>query len=1348
MENARLNRLLHLFNAGNTSPGLKRSVGKQISQLVQNDAEALLYPCLRSILPGLFSQDSDQRGSVAYCLSLLFSDDDDEPASDRSSATEVLDLERECEEREALLGSRGNEYEVSQKVDVKQQKQAVTSALSIAPGLDGLSEGLVEEKDFLSTPDSPISSDSLSVRQKAMMKRKAKQQEMNSQRVRLECISLDSLKDGTAIELKGQVQQAIKEALLNANWYCRHGALLGIRAVCGTEWLENLLLLLALDNFVDFNGGDSASAPVREEASLILYEHLQGQTKETVRAILDKFTFMLRTDATWNQNLTAYLVLSKCLCLLEVVPEEYTRMIKKIIEEADDEEMVNNALSLMQHLQNDAKDDALAGRLIKMLPECDDLSLAPAHIFSLLQARTGSTDFIVSTDLVVPFLRHKLSRVRMAAVDYLKRVDKLSDFLSQQLFQLLLFEDDDDIAHSAQQVFKNKTAAGDGCWIRWIKILSVPLDKPLPLEHLYEFKLKQTGELEVVPKSVPEWELGVKAADIMLLSPATLWTRRHRAAQVLQIPTDKQSSVSASLNKSPHGYHKLLAYWLALPLTIDPNMSLIECNDQPSNVRERWALRLRAASGAMQVEEYGRLLEVEDIPVLREDFAQHCACLIDAEPAKIRLLLNGSAAMHVCKYLKQPMQVYQEVKGDLAQANCFLRALPCKIELCDDSRGELFKRAMGEQNHMLVAVLVQKYAIGTELFDFMPVFQSSPSFFLSLMCELVKLEEIEHVVNILPAFIPLALKLMSEDERAAPLFASLMRLAPLVQASNNPQLQQGLGDNSHVQQGLRFIKGLSDPASIVQDVQIPKQLGNVQLRHYQEEGYRWLIFLQQSGLHGALCDDMGLGKTLQTLCAIVHKHQQSNKVTSMIVCPSSLTGHWQREAQTYFPHLSCTLYIGKDRASLLKNCGDLLISSYEVVRNDIDVLKSVKLAYVVLDEGHVIRNAKSKLSQAVRQLRAEHRLILTGTPIQNNILELWTLFDFLMPGYLGRDQKAFIDRYARPIMAVSAATSTVKDFEAAEEKLKVLHRQVLPFILRRMKEEVLKELPPKIVQDYYCEMTGEQRQVMLQLEGAFEKEDGGGKDGVLQAIHKMQLASVHPKLPESGADLLEYRESPKMLMLRDIIVECGYTSKSVSEDVADVIREEDNNRVLVFAQHLSVLDLVERMLKEEFDLKYLRLDGQVPSEQRADLAHKFNQDPAYALCLLTTSVGGLGLNLTGADTVVFLQHDWNPQRDLQAMDRAHRLGQKRTVNVYRLITRGSVEERVMGLQAWKLRVARTVVTQDNASITDMARMSDITDLLVAAPSAALPNNEDKTEGDKELEMGLSKLERMLLELDK
>lgn len=278
---------------------------------------------------------------------------------------------------------------------------------------------------------------------------------------------------------------------------------------------------------------------------------------------------------------------------------------------------------------------------------------------------------------------------------------------------------------------------------------------------------------------------------------------------------------------------------------------------------------------------------------------------------------------------------------------------------------------------------------------------------------------------------------------------------------------------------------------------------SVDLRRYQRDGVNWLAFLARYQLHGILCDDMGLGKTLQTICILGSKIKERAEVyaaskspsavhlPSLVVCPPTLVGHWKHEIQTYVPELSCTIY-GGDRQERIKRASglksfDIVITSYDVVRNDIEVLQPIDWNYCVLDEGHIIKNGKTKLSKAIKTIRANHRLILSGTPIQNNVLELWNLFDFLMPGFLGTEE-AFNRRYGKPIQQSRDAKSSSKDQEAGALALEALHKQVLPFILRRLKEDVLDDLPPKIIQDYYCDLSPLQRDLYENFTKASEDE--------------------------------------------------------------------------------------------------------------------------------------------------------------------------------------------------------------------------------------------------------------------
>jgi TATA-binding protein-associated factor len=392
---------------------------------------------------------------------------------------------------------------------------------------------------------------------------------------------------------------------------------------------------------------------------------------------------------------------------------------------------------------------------------------------------------------------------------------------------------------------------------------------------------------------------------------------------------------------------------------------------------------------------------------------------------------------------------------------------------------------------------------------------------------------------------------------------------------------------------------------------------------------------------------------------------------------------------------------------------DIVVMSYDILRNDVENILAAQSIwnYCVLDEGHVIKNKKTQITKAVKMVKANHRLILSGTPIQNNVLELWSLFDFLMPGFLGTE-KEFNQRYGKPILSSKDAKANSKEQAAGTLAMEALHRQVLPFLLRRVKEDVLHDLPEKIIQDYYCELSPLQQR----LYEDFNKQADGDFDNkhTFEALQYLRRLCNHPSLvltpqhPEYDSVMEELQEegktindvtlSPKLLSLKQLLQECGI---GVEKD--DSMGYEPGHRVLLFCQMKSMLDIIENDLFRNHmpSITFMRLDGSVEASKRVTIVNQFNADPTIDVLLLTTHVGGLGLNLTGADTVIFVEHDWNPSADLQAMDRAHRIGQKRVVNVYRLITKNTLEEKIMGLQKFKTNIARSVVNRDNSSLKTM-----------------------------------------------
>ncbi|RSH82478.1 TATA-binding protein-associated factor mot1 [Apiotrichum porosum] len=614
---------------------------------------------------------------------------------------------------------------------------------------------------------------------------------------------------------------------------------------------------------------------------------------------------------------------------------------------------------------------------------------------------------------------------------------------------------------------------------------------------------------------------------------------------------------------------------------------------------------------------------------------------------------------------------------------------------------------------------------------------------------IIKLLDIKALPYVLFLIVPILGRMSDSDESvrllATSTFASLVKMVPLEAGIPDPP---GFSPEllAKRDEERRFLAQLLD-GSRAEQYALPIEI-KADLRQYQKDGVSWLAFLAKYQLHGILCDDMGLGKSLQTICIVGSMHHEraarhkltgsvdSAHLPTLIVCPPTLTGHWYHEVLKFTDDLKPIQYVGNamQRAALRPTLSryDIVITSYESVRNDIAELGRMNFLYCVLDEGHVIKNPKTKLTQAVKQVRSHHRLLLSGTPIQNNVLELWSLFDFLMPGFLG-SERGFNDRFSKPILADRDGKATPKEREAATAALEALHKQVLPFLLRRLKEDVLDDLPPKIIQDYYCDLSDVQKALYDEFSRSSAAEEagevlGGADDGkpqgqqhVFQSLQYLRKLCNHPALvlrDNSSAlatvenklgkvpSLHDISHAPKLEALKQLLTDCGIglgTVPAGGDRLDGSGPFTGSHRVLIFCQLRPMLDLIETDLFRNHmpSVTYMRMDGATDPRKRHAIVETFNNDPKIDVLLLTTSVGGLGLNLTGADTVIFVDHDWNPMKDLQAMDRAHRLGQKKVVNVYRLITRGTLEEKIMGLQRFKLNIASSVVTQQNAGLGSM-----------------------------------------------
>lgn len=375
--------------------------------------------------------------------------------------------------------------------------------------------------------------------------------------------------------------------------------------------------------------------------------------------------------------------------------------------------------------------------------------------------------------------------------------------------------------------------------------------------------------------------------------------------------------------------------------------------------------------------------------------------------------------------------------------------------------------------------------------------------------------------------------------------------------------------------------------------------------------------------------------------------------------------------------------------------------------------------YVVLDEGHVMRNPKLRAWTNTRLLVCKSRLILSGTPVQNSPADLWALFSWLMPGYLGSEAQ-FRTQFLKKIMRCRMPKVTEAELATGAVAMNQLHKLILPFVMRRLKTEVLKELPDKNVQDYQCELTEEQKDIYRYLVNKCSMRDNvEGGISTLVCLIALRKMTDHTSLvldtlnrvgaPKEILNKAANAPSGKMEALKQLLIECNICQNpddetGTTEEIEGPNESGLGHRALIFCQWQTSARLVSKMLSSgEFGsvVPHLILDGTVRPQDRMKVVQQFNEDKTIDVLILTTHVGGVGLNLTGADTVIFLDHDWNPMKDLQAIDRAHRLGQTRKVNVYRLITTGTIEEKVMNLAKFKLNTAQALIGADNQSMMTM-----------------------------------------------
>jgi SNF2 family DNA or RNA helicase len=463
-----------------------------------------------------------------------------------------------------------------------------------------------------------------------------------------------------------------------------------------------------------------------------------------------------------------------------------------------------------------------------------------------------------------------------------------------------------------------------------------------------------------------------------------------------------------------------------------------------------------------------------------------------------------------------------------------------------------------------------------------------------------------------------------------------------------------------------------------------------QMRQYQSDGLNWLNFLQNAELGGCLADDMGLGKTIQTLALLQHNKENITppersdlqtdlnlfgnadpKLTSLIIVPASLIYNWENEIKRFVPEMKVYSYKGNQRkksASWLQNF-DIILSSYHTIRQDIELISSFSFHYIILDESQLIKNPASMLYKTVTRLKSEFKLVLTGTPVENSLTDLWTQLNFVNPGLLG-ELSFFRREFAKPIEKMGDDKKEVK-----------LRKIIQPFILRRTKEMVASDLPPVTEQTVFCDMTEEQLKI-------YEEEKSSVRNSILKNTESNGLEKSAIVVLQGLMKLRQISNHP-LLAFEDYTSGSG-KFETVLQDMESVISE--GHKILVFSSFVKHLDLYAAELRKK-RICFTMLTG--ASINREKIVNSFQNDPENKIFLISLKAGGVGLNLTAADYVFILDPWWNPASEMQARNRAHRIGQDKSVFVYRYITSNSIEEKIVRLQEKKSKLADTFISSNN-----------------------------------------------------
>ena len=466
----------------------------------------------------------------------------------------------------------------------------------------------------------------------------------------------------------------------------------------------------------------------------------------------------------------------------------------------------------------------------------------------------------------------------------------------------------------------------------------------------------------------------------------------------------------------------------------------------------------------------------------------------------------------------------------------------------------------------------------------------------------------------------------------------------------------------------------------IRSVKISKNI-TAKLRNYQQKGYDWLNFLRDNDFNGILADDMGLGKTLQSLCLLQKIKDEGGNKPFLVIVPTSLVFNWKNEIEKFSPQIKTYLHHGGSRVKGEKNFvkalknNDLIVTTYGILRNDLSLFSMQEFEYIILDEAHTIKNPLSASAKAVNLLKGKNKLAISGTPIQNNLMELWSLFNFISPGYLG-SYDSFKENFVMPI-----------GVEKDENAVRILKKMVGPFLMKRSKDVIADELPEKTEQVLKSEFNEEERIVYENWKTHYsseitqsikEKGFGRSKMKVLEGITKLRQVCLHPKM-----------------------VDKNYTGSSAKFDLLMLEVEKvlsKGHKVLIFSSFVKMLSIIQDEFKKK-GIIYSYLDGK--SKNREKIVKDFQESKTALPFLISIKAGGVGINLTSADYVFVVDPWWNPAVEMQAMDRAHRIGQTKPVFVYKMIAEDSIEEKILELQESKKNLVNDVIQIEKGIAKEM-----------------------------------------------